>query len=1141
MDQPTNISPSNSVLARDVLPITAARSDAACASALLKLLIQPDFEPLFRRPTRFGSDSAWYGHVPFAGWVIRACCPRVFVELGTYAGVSYAAFCDSVLAERLPTRCFAVDTWKGDEHNGYFDEDVFTDFSRVHDARYGGFSRLLRCTFDEALPYMPEGSIDLLHVDGRHLLEDVSHDYTTWLPKLSERAVVLFHDTNVRERNFGVWKFWDRLRRQHPSFEFIHEHGLGILAVGSQAPEPVLALCRLSAEDETGNPKALALLRERFALLGERWDQEFRVGLARREVGRLARAASDSDALRRIEGELRTENATLAERLAQADQLIRSQTGERSLLLSDIADAKTARHMAELRENQVHARFHDSEDRLLAAARSDHESLTRAYKVARTSLEETRQRLVATHAALEQWVQKVMQLHGSSSWRVTQPLRRLRSALILLRDGSPEPTATTPPVPPLVLPPVLPEEPPPTKELLSSAVVERAKPDWEPPRFRPLRRIMFVVGEPGSPGSIYRCMRNAAACRAAGYEADVVDFWEVSSDKLAAADLLVIWRALHTNQIDTMIKDARQAGTRIAFDIDDLMVKPELARIEIIDGIRTTGGAELDVQNLFAAMHRTMRKADFCIATTETLARHLRDQHDVVHVLPNSFGADTVRTARYARRRRLEGGEDGLIRLGYAGGTRTHQKDFATIARAVAHVLEQRPDTRLVLFREKTNHRGLLLVEEFPELAILTDRIEWRDMVPLDLLPAELARFDVSLCPLEQGNPFCESKSELKYFESALAGVCLVATPTEPFRNAIEDGVTGFLPATPEDWEPVLMGLVDNAPLRKRVAKNAYHDVLFRFGPERQAQLAATLFAQYSPGPEASRAFEFSLRRDTYLVGAHPEVPASELLFAHDMLGEAEVTVAMTSYNYQQHIIEALDSIRKQTLKTIDLVVVDDCSTDQSVSITLEWARRHCGNFNRIRILRTCANAGLGGARNVLVDEAETPWILSLDSDNRLLPQASEHLLAALCESPSASFAYPQIRQFEKNDAPNGVIMGMPAFDPARLATGNYIDAMAMFAKSAWAAAGGYYVRRDAMGWEDFDLWCRFAELGFYGVAVPEILAEYRVHSESMVNAITEQDANKRSMVTFVESRHPWLRLRTRHAKQRAAQPTASG
>ena len=70
----------------------------------------------------------------------------------------------------------------------------------------------------------------------------------------------------------------------------------------------------------------------------------------------------------------------------------------------------------------------------------------------------------------------------------------------------------------------------------------------------------------------------------------------------------------------------------------------------------------------------------------------------------------------------------------------------------------------------------------------------------------------------------------------------------------------------------------------------------------------------------------------------------------------------------------------------------------------------------------------------------------------------------------------------------------MPAapFAPQRLLAGNFIDALALVAKWARAAAGGSYVRRDAMGWEDDDLWLRLLELGQHGTPGDEVLAEYR-------------------------------------------------
>jgi hypothetical protein len=158
----------------------------------------------------------------------------MFVELGTQSGNSYFAFCQGIREAGLSTRCYSVDTWQGDEHAGHYGEDVFNAFCSYHQAHFTDFSTLLRMTFDEAVTTFPDESVDLLHIDGLHTYEAVRHDFDTWRPKLSPGAVVLFHDTQVRDRGFGVWKFWEELQSQYSScLEFRHSHGLGVLQLDS--------------------------------------------------------------------------------------------------------------------------------------------------------------------------------------------------------------------------------------------------------------------------------------------------------------------------------------------------------------------------------------------------------------------------------------------------------------------------------------------------------------------------------------------------------------------------------------------------------------------------------------------------------------------------------------------------------------------------------------------------------------------------------------------------------------------------------------------------------------------------------------------------------------------------------------------
>jgi GT2 family glycosyltransferase len=231
-------------------------------SKLLSLISRP---VSWMKPLRLSPPDAWVGHIPFAFWLIEAAAPRRFVELGTHSGNSYLAFLQAVDELKLNTQCFAVDTWRGDEHAGLYDEQVYEDLEKYHNSRYQSYSRLVRSTFEEALPQFDDGSVDIVHLDGLHTYEAVKGDFESWLPKLSERGIVVLHDINVRENRFGVWRLWEELRETYPNFSFLHSHGLGVLLVGKKIPSRVKRLHQLTiGQDET----AVRLMRAYFGALG---------------------------------------------------------------------------------------------------------------------------------------------------------------------------------------------------------------------------------------------------------------------------------------------------------------------------------------------------------------------------------------------------------------------------------------------------------------------------------------------------------------------------------------------------------------------------------------------------------------------------------------------------------------------------------------------------------------------------------------------------------------------------------------------------------------------------------------------------------------------------------------------------------
>lgn len=377
--------------------------------------------------------SAWLGHIPFAAWLIEELKPAALVELGTYYGASYLAFCQTVQALGLDTRCYAVDTWGGDEHTGEYGEDVYQQLQASHDESYSGFSQLLRMTFDQALAGFDDGSVDLLHIDGLHTYEAVKHDFETWFPKLSERGVVLFHDTVVRERDFGVWKLWAEIRHSYPSFNFVHSHGLGVLLVGRNVPESLAAIPLWESELE---------MKRMFERLG--------AGLeGMQAVERSQQLRIEFDEVNRKYGDLVGEHERTAVWALSLDSEVLQLRDmyQRSVAERESADARLQALEAELgqsrdeterlsaalsesreaaeRTNSALAASRETSERLSAELMDIHESFDAK------SLQETQHRLQIGNerrysTQLRNQLQTLLQ---SRSWKITAPLRRIAARL----------------------------------------------------------------------------------------------------------------------------------------------------------------------------------------------------------------------------------------------------------------------------------------------------------------------------------------------------------------------------------------------------------------------------------------------------------------------------------------------------------------------------------------------------------------------------------------------------------------------------------------------------------------------------------------------------------------------------------------
>ncbi len=207
-----------------------------------------------------------------------------------------------------------------------------------------------------------------------------------------------------------------------------------------------------------------------------------------------------------------------------------------------------------------------------------------------------------------------------------------------------------------------------------------------------------------------------------------------------------------------------------------------------------------------------------------------------------------------------------------------------------------------------------------------------------------------------------------------------------------------------------------------------------------------------------------------------------------------KVSAIVTLYNYADVVAETLTSLIASVDIDFEIIVVDDHSTDHGRTAVADVITAHPDV--PMLLLGKDANEGLAAARNDAFAAARGEYVFVIDADNHVYPTCLARLASVLDADRTATAAYSILEDFgvKRN------LRSALAWDPVRLCVANYIDAQAMWRRSAWDELGGYRNDdRDVYGWEDWDLWLSLAAMGGHAVLHPEILGRYRVQTSSMI------------------------------------------
>lgn len=259
--------------------------------------------------------------------------------------------------------------------------------------------------------------------------------------------------------------------------------------------------------------------------------------------------------------------------------------------------------------------------------------------------------------------------------------------------------------------------------------------------------------------------------------------------------------------------------------------------------------------------------------------------------------------------------------------------------------------------------------------------------------------------------------------------------------------------------------------------------------------------------------------------------PAVSTLWQWEAAGSPPAAaVCVSLHNYADRIHTALESVARQDLEALELVVVDDASSDNGPALVVQWLEQHGQRFQRALLLQHQTNGGLASARNTAFRHAQAPWCFVLDADNSLEAMAVSHCLQlAEAADPETAVIHPLISKQQSQDMPttmhlaHDTLLSALSWQRQQFQQRNPIDAMALVRRSAWEAVGGY--QHIPGGWEDYDFWCCLIDADFHGIICPEILANYTVHCSSMLHSSTSRRI--RQISRLLQQRHPWLQLET--------------
>jgi len=377
--------------------------------------------------------------------------------------------------------------------------------------------------------------------------------------------------------------------------------------------------------------------------------------------------------------------------------------------------------------------------------------------------------------------------------------------------------------------------------------------------------VGFIIDPAGFLTNHFRAYNMKEYLNLSGIKCDIIPETDVTYKWVSAFDIIVLCRLFMNHHIEKHVEMCREWNIPIIFDADDLIIDPSI--LDSIASIENLSDHEKELHREGIIKHRkSFEAADFFIAPTDYFAGIGKNLGKSSFVIRNGLCSSQLDLCKKILRSNgyhdNDHGFHQTVKIGYFSGTKSHQKDFAVVKPALLRVMDDFPHVHMYV-------GGYLDLDN--EFEKFQDRIKKIPFVDIHQLPNNIAMVDINIAPLVVNNPFCEAKSELKYSDAALLKIPTVASPTDAFRWAIQDGFNGFLATSKDEWYECLRRLIEDPELRMTMGQRAYEHVMKYYMPESMASSVKKTYMRIISEYRQKKGIESSALKINFVVPSPEE------------------------------------------------------------------------------------------------------------------------------------------------------------------------------------------------------------------------------------------------------------------------------